>query len=76
MTPTGKKVVGHFVFNLTKSQLEKKLSRNFKKLFLNLKSRPNDIRMSSINNKMNEFEIYKAALLGIHTSINTTKNTT
>ena len=33
MAQTEKEVVNHFVFNLTKSQLNKKFSKKFKKLF-------------------------------------------
>ena len=71
-TPTGKKIVGHFIFNLTKYRFEKKFSRKFKRMFPNLKLRPKDIRISSLSNEMKEFEIHREASLGQHT-ITTTK---
>ena len=38
-TSNGKLITGHFVFDLTRSKLQKKISRKFKKLILGLKSR-------------------------------------
>ena len=73
ITPTGKSIKGHFVFDLTRSILQKKFSRKFAKLVPGLKSRPKDIRMSSISNEFKEHGIHKAASLGQHTSIKTTK---
>ena len=32
ITPTGKSIKGHFVFDLTRSKLQKKFSRKFAKL--------------------------------------------
>ena len=48
ITPTGKSVKFNFVFDLTRSKLQKKFSKKFAKLIPGLKSRPKDIRMSSI----------------------------
>ena len=73
ITPTGKSTKGHFVFDLTRSMLQKKFSRKFAKLIPGLKSRPKDIRMSSISNKFREHGIQRAASLGQHTSIKTTQ---
>ena len=42
-------------------------------MFPNLKLRPKDIRMLSIRNEMKEFGIHRAASLGQHTTIATTK---
>ena len=57
-TPTGKALTGHFVFDLTRSKLQKKFSKKFKKLIPGLKLRPKDIRMSPILNKMRDHWIY------------------
>ena len=73
ITPTGKSIKGHFVFDLTRSKLQKKFSRKFAKLIPGLKSRPKDIRMSSISNEFREHGIQRAASLGQHTSIRTTQ---
>ena len=73
ITPAGKSIKGHFVFDLTRSKLQKKFSRKFAKLILGLKSRPIDIRMSSISNEFREHGIQRAASLGQHTSIRTTQ---
>ena len=73
ITPTGKSIKGHFVFDLTRSKLQKKFSRKFAKLIPGLKSRPKDIRMSSISNEFREHGIQRAASLGQHASIKTTK---
>ena len=73
ITPTGKSIKGHFVFDLTRSMLQKKFSRKFAKLIPGLKSRPKDIRMSSISNEFREHGIQRAASLGQHTSIKTTQ---
>ena len=73
MTPTYKSIKGHFVFDLMRSILQKKFSRKFKKLIPSLYSRPKDIRMSSISNEFKEHGIHRAASLGQHTLINTTK---
>ena len=70
ITPTGKSIKGHFVFDLTRSKIQKKL-RKFGKLIPGLKSRPIDIRMSSISNEFREHGIQRAASLGQHTSIKT-----
>ena len=72
-TPTGRVIEGHFVFDLTRSKLQKRFSRKFSKLIPDLKSRPKDVRMSSISNEMREYGIHKASSLGQHTSIGTTK---
>ena len=64
ITPTGKSIKGHFVFDLTRSILQKKFSRKFGKLIPGLKSRPKDIRMSSISNEFKEHGIHRAASLG------------
>ena len=74
ITPTGKSIKGHFVFDLTRSKLQKKFPRKFAKLIPGLKSRPKDIRMSSISNEFKEHGIQRAASLGQHTSIKTTQN--
>ena len=73
ITPTGKSIKGHFVFDLTRSMLQKKFSRKFAKLIPGLKSWPKDIRMSSISNEFREHGIQRAASLGQHTSIKTTQ---
>ena len=73
ITPTGKSIKGHFVFDLTRSKLQKKFSRKFAKIIPGLKSRPKDIRMSSISNEFREHGIQRAASLGQHTSIKTTQ---
>ena len=51
-TPTGRVIEGHFVFDLTLSKLQKRFSRKFSKFIPDLKSRPKDVRMSSIFNEM------------------------
>ena len=72
-TPTGKTITGHFVFDLTRSKLQKKFSRKFAKLIPDMKSRPKDIRMSSISNEFREHGIQRASSLGLHTSVKTTQ---
>ena len=72
-TSTGKTLTGHFVFDLTRSKLQKKFSRKFKKLIPGLKLRPKDIRMSSISNEMRDHGIYRASSLGMHSTIRTTR---
>ena len=72
-TPTGKTISGHFVFDLTRSKLQKKFSRKFAKLIPDMKSRPKDIRMSSISNEFREHGIQRASSLGLHTSVKTTQ---
>ena len=72
-TPTGKAITDHFVFDLTRSKLQKKFSRKFAKLIPNMKSRPKDIRMSSISNEFREYGIQRAFSLGLHTSVKTTQ---
>ena len=72
-TPTGKLITGNFVFDLTRSKLQKKFSRKFAKLIPGLKSRPKDIRMRSISNEFREHGIHKASSLGLHTSVRTTQ---
>ena len=64
ITPTGKSIKGHFVFDLTRSTLQKEFSRKFAKLIPGLKSRSKDIRMSSISNEFREHGIQRAASLG------------
>ena len=66
-------MTGHFVFDLTRSKLQKKFSRKFKKLIPGLKLRPKDIRMSSISNEMRDHRIYRASSLGMHATIRTTR---
>ena len=73
ITPTGKSIKGHFAFVLTRSKFQKKFSKKFAKLIPGLKSRPKDIRMSSISNEFREHEIQRAASLEQHTSIKTTQ---
>ena len=73
ITPTGKSIKRHFVFDLAWSKLQKKISRKFAKLIPGLKSRLKDIRMSSISNKFIEHRIQRAASLEQHTSIKTTQ---
>ena len=72
-TSTGKTLTGNFVFDLTRSKLQKKFSRKFKKLIPGLKLRPKDIRMSSISNEMRDHGIYRASSLGRHATIRTTR---
>ena len=72
-TPTGKIITGHFVFDLKRSKLQKKFSRKFAKLIPDIKSRPKDIRMSSISNEFREHGIQRASSLGLHTSVKTTQ---
>ena len=64
ITPTGKSIKDHFVFNLTRSKLQKKFSKKFAKLITCLKSLSKDIRMSSISNEFREHEIQRVASLG------------
>ena len=71
--PTGKTISGHFVFDLTRSKLQKKFSSLFAKLIPDMKSRPKDIRMSSISNKFREHGIQRASSLGLHTLVKTTR---
>ena len=72
-TPTGKTIIGHFVFDLTRSKLQKKISRKFAKLIPDMKSRPKDIRMSSISNEFREHGIQRASSLELHTLVKTTQ---
>ena len=72
-TLTGKTIIGHFVFDLTRSKLQKKISRKFAKLIPDMKSRLKDIRMSSISNEFREHGIQRASSLGLHTSVKTTQ---
>ena len=72
-TSTGKTLTEHFVFDLTRSKLQKKLSRKFKKLIPDLQLRPKDIRMSSISNEMRDHGIFRASSLGMHSTIKTTR---
>ena len=72
-TSTGKTLTGHFAFDLTRSKLQKKFLRKFKKLIPGLKLRPKDIRMSSISNEMRDHGIYRASSLGMHANIRTTR---
>ena len=71
INPTRKSI--KYLFLLNESILKKKFLRNFSKLVPGLKSRPKDIRMSSISNEFKEHTIHRAASLGQHTSIKTTK---
>ena len=64
ITPTGKSIKGHFDFDLTRSKLQKKFSRKFAKLISGLKSKPKDIRMSSISNEFRKLGIQRATSLG------------
>ena len=73
ITPTVKSIKGNFVFDLTRSKLQKKFLRKFAKLVPCLKSRLKDIRMSSTSNEYWEQGIQRAASLGHHTSIKTTQ---
>ena len=66
-------MTGHFVFDLTRSKLQKKLSRKLKKLIPGLQLRPKDIRMSSISNEMRDHGIYRASSLGMHSMIKTAR---
>ena len=67
-TPTGKTMTIQFVFNLTKSKLQKKISIKFAKLIPDMKSRQK-IRISSILNEYREHGIQRASSLGLHTSV-------
>ena len=49
-TTTGRLIEGHFVFDLTRSKLQKRFSRKVAKLIPYLKFRPKDVRSSSISN--------------------------
>ena len=73
ITPTDKSIKGDFVFDLTRSILQKKFSRKFAKIVLGLNSKPKNIRMSSISNEFREYEIQRAVSLGRLTSIKATK---
>ena len=66
-----KKVIGHFIFNLTKSQLEKKLFSKFKRMLLNLKLKPREIIVSLISNEMIKFRIHREESLDWLTIIST-----
>ena len=57
ITPTGKSIKVHFVFDLTRLIIRKKFSRKFAKIIPGLKSRPKDIRMSSISYEFREHGI-------------------
>ena len=46
-----------------------KISRKLVKLIPSLKSRPKDIRMSSISDKMREHGVQRDSSIGINTSI-------
>ena len=72
-TPTEKTITGHCVFDLTRSKLQKKISRKFSKLIPNMKSKPKDIRMSSISNEFREHGVQRASFLELHTSVKTTQ---
>ena len=72
-TSTGKTLIEHFVFELTRSKLQKKFSGNFKKFTPGLKLRPKDIRMSSISNEVREHWIYRASSLKMNSTIKTTR---
>ena len=71
ITHTGKSIKGYFVNDLTRSILQKKFSRKFAKIIQSLKSRQNDIRMSSISNVFREHGIQTVASLGQYISIKT-----
>ena len=73
ITPTDKSIKGHFVFTWRDLYFEKSFQESLSKFIPGLKSRPKDIRMSSISNEFKEQGIHRAASLGHHTSINTTK---
>ena len=73
ITPTGKSIKIHFVFDLTRSKLQKKFPRKFVRLIPGLKTRHYDIRMSSILNEFREHGIQRATSLGLLISIRTTK---
>ena len=66
-TQTGKIITVQFVFDFTRSKLQKKFSRKFAKLIPDMKSRPKDIRMSYISNEFWEHGIQRASSLGLHT---------
>ena len=72
-TSAGRTLAGHFEFDLTRSKLQKKFSKEFKKLIPDLKLKPKDIRMSSISNEMRDHGIYRASSLGMHSTIRTTR---
>ena len=73
ITHTGKSIKSHFAFDLTRSILQKMLSRKFAKIIPSLKSRPKDIRMLSISNEFREHGIQRAVSLRQFTSIKTTQ---
>ena len=66
-------MTGHFVFNLTRLKLQQKFSRKFAKLISDMKSRPKNIRISSISSEFRENGIQRASSLGLHTSVKTTQ---
>ena len=49
---TRRTITEHFVFDLNRSKLRKKISKKLKFLIPGVKSRPKDIWMSSISNEM------------------------
>ena len=66
-------MTGNFVFDLTRSKLQKKFSRKFKKPIPGQKLWSKDVRMSSISNEMRDHGIYRASSLGMHSAIKTTR---
>ena len=71
-TPTGKIITCHF-FWFDKIKTSKEILTKFAKLIPDVKSRPKDIRMSSISNEFREHGIQRASSLGLHTSVKTTQ---
>ena len=62
-----------FFFNLTRSKLQKKISRKFAMLIPDMKSKPKNIRMSSISNEFKDYKIQRSSSLELHTSAKTTQ---
>jgi integrase len=72
-TPTRNEITGHFVFDVTRSTLQKKFSRKFKKLIPGFNPRAKDVRMSSLSNEMKDHGIHRATSLALHTSSRMTR---
>ena len=66
-TPIVKTITNYFVIDLTRSKLQKKISRKFSMLISDMISRPKDISMSSISNEFSEYEIQRVFSLELYT---------
>ena len=66
-TLTWKSNTDHFVFDFTKSKLGKEnINKKVSKVIPYIKSRPKDIRISSISNELREIGIQREFSLGLH----------